>query len=119
VAQRTEALRWYVVGWLNYYGYSRSYSELVQLDQCMRRRARLCYWKDWKRPRTMRRQLLALGIPKDEVKLASRSRKGYWRMAGNSILQRALKKQCLWDHGVPNMSQQWVDLHYPEPVGSG
>ena len=26
---------------------------------------------------------LTLGIPKDEVKLASRSRKGYWRMAGN------------------------------------
>jgi len=28
-------------------------------------------------------------------------------------------KQWLWDHGVPNMRQQWVDLHYPEPVGSG
>jgi retron-type reverse transcriptase len=29
------------------------------------------------------------------------------------------QQQCLWDHGVPNMRQQWVDLHYPEPVGSG
>jgi RNA-directed DNA polymerase len=117
--QRIPVLSRYVTGWLNYYGHSRSYSQLLELDQWLRRRVRLCYWKQWKRPRTRRRHLLALGIPKDEIKLASRSRKGYWRMAGNSIVQRALTKQWLWDHGVPNMRQQWVDLHYPEPVGSG
>jgi RNA-directed DNA polymerase len=115
--QRLEALRLYVVGWLNYFGHSRSYTELLELDQWLRRRVRLCYWKDWKRPRTRRRHLLALGIPKDEVKLASRSSKGYWRMAGNSIVQRALTKQWLWDHGVPNMRQQWIGLHYPAPSG--
>jgi RNA-directed DNA polymerase len=111
---RIQALRRYVVGWLNYFGHSRSYSQLLELDQWLRRRVRLCYWKQWKRPRTRRRHLLALGIPRDEVKLASRSRKGYWRMAGNSILQRALTNQWLWDHGVPHMRQQWVHLHYPD-----
>jgi len=116
--QRLEALRRYVIGWLNYYGHSRSYAQLLELDQWLRRRVRLCYWKDWKRPRTRRRHLLALGIPKDEVKLASRCSKGYWRMAGNSIVQRALTKQWLWNHGVPNMRQQWVDLHYPAPSGA-
>jgi len=116
---RLLTLRRYVIGWLNYYGHSRSYTQLLELDQWLRRRVRLCYWKDWKRPRTRRRHLLALGIPKDEVKLATRSRKGYWRMAGNSIVQRALTKQWLWDRGVPNMRQQWVDLHYPEPLGAG
>lgn len=114
---RIPALMRYVTGWLNYYGHSRSYSQLLGLDQWLRRRVRLCYWKQWKRPRTRRRHLLALGIPRDEVKLATRSRKGYWRMAENSIVQRALTKQWLWDQGVPNMRQQWVDLHYPAPVG--
>ena len=117
--QRIPILQRYVVGWLNYYGHSRSYTQLLDLDQWLRRRVRLCYWKQWKRPRTRRRHLLALGISKDDVKLATRSRKGYWRMAGNSIVQRALTKQWLWDHGVPNMRQQWVDLHYPEPLGAG
>jgi len=37
-----------------------------------------------------RRHLLALGIPRDEVHMATRSRKGYWRMSANSIVQRAL-----------------------------
>jgi hypothetical protein len=54
----------------------------------------------------------ALGISREEVKLASRSRKGYWRMSGNSIVQRALTKDWLWLQGVPNMRQQWIDLHY-------
>ena len=48
---------------------------------------------------------MALGISKDDVKMASGSRKGYWRMAGKSIVQRALTKQWLWDQGVPNMRQ--------------
>jgi RNA-directed DNA polymerase len=111
---RIHALRLYVIGWMNYFGHSRSYSQLLELDKWLRRRVRLGYWKQWKRPRTRRRHLLALGIAKDEVKLATRSRKGYWRMAGNSIVQRALTKQWLWDQGVPNMRQQWIDLHYPD-----
>ena len=109
---RIAALKRYVIGWLNYYGISRSYAELVELDQWLRRRVRLCYWKQWKRPRTRRRHLLALGVSREKVKLATRSRKGYWRMAGNSIVQRALTKQWLWDQGVPHMRQQWITLHY-------
>jgi RNA-directed DNA polymerase len=73
---------------------------------------RLCYWKQWQRPRTRRRHLLALGITRDAVKLATRSRKGHWRMAGHRIVQRALNKPWLWQQGVPNMRQQWIDLHY-------
>lgn len=109
---RLATLKRYVTGWLQYFGHSRSYTEVVALDQWLRRRVRLCYWKQWKRPRTRRRHLLALGIPRDEVHLATRSRKGYWRMAGNSIVQRALSKEWLWKQGVPNMRQQWIALHY-------
>jgi RNA-directed DNA polymerase len=109
---RIKALKRYVSGWLNDFGHRRSYAQVVELDQWLRRRVRLCYWKQWKRPRTRRRHLLALGIPRDQVKLATRSRKGYWRMAGNSIVQRALTTQWLWNQGVPDMRQQWIGLHY-------
>jgi len=109
---RIEQLRQYITGWLNYFGHSRSYNELVELDQWMRRRVRMCYWKQWKRPGTRFRHLLGLGIPRDQIKLASRSRKGYWRMAHNSIVQRALTNQWLWNQGVVNMRQRWIDLHY-------
>jgi RNA-directed DNA polymerase len=78
----------------------------------VRRRVRLYYWKQWKRPRTRRRHLLARGIPPGEVHLATRSRKGYWRMSGNSIVQRALTNRWLHEQGVPNMRSLWIALHY-------
>jgi len=49
---------------------------LLELEDWVRRRVRLYYWKQWKRPGTRRRHLMALGISKERVKLASRSRKG-------------------------------------------
>lgn len=112
VREVIKELRRYVLGWLNYFSISYTYTQVMELNEWMRRRVRLYYWKQWKQPRTRRRHLIALGIPKDEVKLASRSRKGYWRMAGNSIVQRALTNQWLEEQGVPNMRNQWIVLHY-------
>ena len=33
-------------------------------------------------------------------------------MSSNRIVQQALTNQRLWDRGMPNMWQQWTDLHY-------
>ncbi len=78
-------LRRYVMGWLNYFGISHTYKVLLELGKWVRRRVRRYHWKQWKQPRTRRRHLLALGIKPDRVKLATRSRKGYWRMSGNTM----------------------------------
>ena len=107
-----DELRRYVTGWLNYFGISHTYNQVVALAEWIRRRVRLYYWKQWKRPRTRRRHLLALGIPKDEVRMATRSRKGYWRMSHNSIVQRALTNDWLHAQGVPDMRTSWIVLHY-------
>ena len=55
---------------------------------------------------------MALGIPPEEVHLASRSRKGYWRMSGNSIVQRALTNRWLNEQGVPELRSFWIAIHY-------
>jgi RNA-directed DNA polymerase len=107
-----EDLRRYVVGWLNYFKLSHTYTAVVELGDWVRRRVRLYYWKSWKQPRTRRRHLIALGIRPDEVKLASRSRKGHWRMSSNSLLQRALNNRWLHEQGVPDMRTLWITLHY-------
>ena len=82
--QVIQELTLYTRGALNYYMIGVNFAEVRDLDQWIRRRMRLYYWKQWKRPRTRRRKLLNLGIGRDEVKLASRSRKGPWRMSANS-----------------------------------
>jgi RNA-directed DNA polymerase len=105
-------LRLYVSGWMQYFGISHTYATVVALGDWIRRRVRLYYWKQWQRPRTRRRHLLALGLPPEQVRMATRSRKGYWRMSANSIVQRALTNRWLHDHGVPDLRALWVALHY-------
>ena len=84
----------------------------VELGEWVRRRVRLYYWKQWKRPRTRRRQLLALGVSPEVAHLATRSRKGYWRMSANRVVQRALTNRWLHAQGVPDMRTLWIALHY-------
>ena len=116
-----DELRRYVIGWINYFGISHTYKSVLELDKWLRRRVRLYYWKQWKQPRTRRRHLIALGISSGEVKIASYSRKGYWRMSGNALVQRALGKDWLLLQGVPYMRSRWIAIHYgkdamPSPV---
>ena len=112
VSDVIKELRRFATGWLNYFGISHTYKEVVALESWIRRRVRLYYWKQWKEPRTRRRHLIALGISPEEVKMASRSRKGYWRMSGNSLLQRALNKRLLQEQGVPDLRSIWIVLHH-------
>jgi RNA-directed DNA polymerase len=114
-------LRRYVVGWMNYFGISQLYRVVPELDQWLRRRVRMYYWKQWKRARQRRRQLVRLGIHPAEVYKATRSHRGYWFMAGTSIVQRALDNRWLTERGVPSLKDQWVEMHYGptgEPQGS-
>jgi RNA-directed DNA polymerase len=105
-------LRRYVIGWLGYFGISNTYGEVLALEDWMRRRVRLYYWKQWKQPRTRRRNLIKLGANPKQVKLATRSRKGYWRMSSNSIVQSALTNAYLHAQGVPEMRAKWIAMHY-------
>ena len=114
-------LRRYVTGWTNYFGISHTYREVLELDEWMRRRVRLYYWKQWKRPRTRRRNLLKLGANPKKVHMATRSRKGYWRMSRNKIVHQCLNNRWLKEQGVPEMREIWIKLHYgdksrPVPV---
>jgi len=105
-------LRLYANGWMNYFGISHTYSMVLALDDWMRRRVRLYYWKQWKRPGTRRRHLIKLGISPSKVHMATRSRKGYWRMSANPLVNRALSNQWLKAQGVPELRTIWIKLHH-------
>jgi hypothetical protein len=74
--------------------------------------AHVYYWKQWKRARNRRRQPIRLGIHPAEVCKATRSHRGYWWMAGTSLVQRALDNRWLTERGVPSLKQQWIEMHY-------
>lgn len=112
VADVINELRLYITGWINYFGISHTYKVVMELSEWVRRRVRLYYWKQWKQPRTRRRNLIRLGADPAEVKLATRSRKGYWRMSSNRIVQQAMSNHWLEEQGVPNIRTLWIKRHY-------
>lgn len=107
-------LQLYIRGAINYYMPGLHFKEARDLNQWVRRRMRLYYWKQWGRPRTRRRNLLRLGISRSEVHKASRSRKGPWRLSNTSIVTRAMTNQWLSEQGVPSIEQQWINIRYPD-----
>ena len=90
------------------------------LFEWIRRRVRLSHWKQGKRPRAWRRNLIKLGIALSEVYRASRSRKRYGRMSQISLVRFALKNAYLKEQGVPELRDIWIRLHYgDEPKSKG
>ncbi|HEY2945068.1 MAG TPA: group II intron reverse transcriptase/maturase [Vicinamibacteria bacterium] len=88
--RRIRELNRFTVGWTAYFSLADTPRPLSDLDEWLRRRLRQVRWKEWKRFRTRRRNLRALGIPERSAREWAGSRKGYWRIAGSWVLHRAL-----------------------------
>ncbi len=59
---RYQKIRTYLQGWMNYFGIGMRYNDAVELDQWLRRRIRMCYWKQWRRTRKRVGELMKLGV---------------------------------------------------------
>jgi RNA-directed DNA polymerase len=113
MSERLKRLRLYVNGWLGYYAIGMPYAAARALDSWLRRRVRLCYWKQWRLPRTRYRNLLKLGINRKTIKQASRCRKGYWRCSNLRVVCIAMNNKWLAEQGCPSIKDEWINLRYP------
>ncbi len=113
-AQVISELTSYIRGSVNYYAIGMPFGVTRELDGWVRQRMRLYYWKQWGRPRARRRKLLALGVPRHKVHMASRSRKGHWRISNTSLVRKAMHNTWLEEQGVPSLVKLWKAIRYPE-----
>ena len=90
-----QKLKRFVIGWVNYYKLADMGNWLKVIDEWMRRRIRMVFWKRWKRVRTRYRNLEKLGISHSNAGILANSRKGYWRIASSPILHVALSNKRL------------------------
>ena len=111
-AYRYQQLRRYIVGWINYFGLSEYYRPVPLLDQWIRRRVRMCYLKQWRRPRTRIRNLIRLGVSKMTAIRLGLSSKGYYRLAKTKAVQIGLNNDWLTSQGLVSVRQQWSKFHY-------
>lgn len=87
------------MGWGHYFKLSEAKSVFEDLDKWVRSRLRLCYWSQWKRPRTRTRELEKLGIPVSFAYQWGNTRKGTWRTVQSPILRKALSNAYLKQEG--------------------
>ena len=80
----------YERGWVGYFGLARQFEDIAKLDGWIRRRVRMCYWKQWRYPRTKVKKLVALGVSLDMAIKHAVSRKKYWRMSRTPALRYAM-----------------------------
>lgn len=102
----------YLRGWINYFGIAAGYQKCFDLDQWIRRRLRMCFWKQWRKVRTKVRNLIRLGV---DVKLAIScgiSSKSYWRSAKTEGIHKALSNELLAKLGLFSLRDRWVEIHY-------
>ena len=102
--RRIEEINRFTVGWTAYYRLADTHTPFEELDEWLRRRLRQVRWKEWKRPRTRRRNLRALDINELNARQWASSRKGYWRIAGSWVLCYALPNAYWSDLGLKGFS---------------
>ncbi|MEQ2529735.1 group II intron reverse transcriptase/maturase [Bacillaceae bacterium CLA-AA-H227] len=93
-----------IQGWGNYFKIADIKKYARELDSHIRRRLRACRWKEWKKIKTRRRNLIKLGISEEEAKRNANSRKGYWRLSNNPILHLALSNQYWQEQGLKSLT---------------
>jgi len=108
---RLDKLARYVRGWMNYFGISDYYRPIPELDHWLRRRIRMCYWKQWRRVRTKVRNLLALGTGKRHAILTALSSKSYWHLSRTLATQTGMTNDWLKRQGLISIRDMWLRAH--------
>jgi RNA-directed DNA polymerase len=105
---RLQKLGQYVRGWIGYFGISQYYRPVPLLDDWIRRRVRMCYWKQWRWPRTKIRHLLDLGVRLKTAIQHGVSSNSYWHMARTPAMQQALSNAWLEAQGLVSVKALWI-----------
>ncbi len=108
MAWRFHKLAQYLRGWMGYFGISQYYRPIPELDEWLRRRVRMCYWKRWRRARTKVRNLLALGTGKRTAILTAISSKSYWHLSRSLATQTGMTNAWLAGKGLVSIRALWM-----------
>jgi RNA-directed DNA polymerase len=108
--ERITRINQLLMGWANYFKIADFKKKAQELDEWIRRRIRMCHWKQWKKIKTKQNNLVKLGIESRKAWEFANTRKGYWRIAGSPILQRSLNNQYLDRMGLLSLTKILLKL---------
>ncbi|NRA23000.1 MAG: group II intron reverse transcriptase/maturase [Oleispira sp.] len=102
----------YLRGWINYFGIANCYQLCMDLDHWIRRRVRMAYWRQWRKPRTKVRNLMKLGVHVQAAVACGITSKGPWRSSKTPGINQALSNAYLKTEGLYSLRDGWIKLHH-------
>jgi RNA-directed DNA polymerase len=102
----------YVRGWINDFGIASDYQRCLELDHWIRRRVKMAYWRQWRKPRTKVNNLLKLGANIYAAVASGTTSKEPWRSAKSSGINQALSLDNLKSEGLYSLRDDWISLHH-------
>lgn len=106
-----ERIKVYARGWLNYYRIADMKNPIDDINGWLYHRIRMCVWKQWKKPRTKKRNLLKLGVPEELAHMAANSRRGYWFVTHTIAINMAMTKERLIRAGFYDLTSAYQSVH--------
>jgi len=102
---RVTKLNQTIQGWVNYYKLADMHKHCQKTDEWLRRRLRMCYWKQWKKIGARLDNLVRLGVPRSKAWEFANTRKGYWHIANSYILATSLTNDYFRKLGLAGLSE--------------
>ncbi len=96
-------LRGYLVGWKEYFRLADTPRIFRELDEWIRRRLRAIQLKQWKRGKTIYRELRARGLSEDKAATVARNARSWWKSSGSTI-NIALPSSHFDNLGLPRLA---------------
>jgi len=107
---RVKRLVQFIRGWVNYFKLADMKTLLLSIDEWLRRKIRVVYWKQWKKVKTRFKMLQHYGVAKDKAWEFANTRKGYWRTAISPILTTSLNNKTIASLGFITMTDYYLKV---------
>ena len=93
-------------GWIAYYRMSDVKVSFDRLDEWIRRKLRAILWRQWKRPRTRRKELIKRGLDAARAAVSTSNGRGPWWNAGASHMHQAIPTSVLRHSGLLSLLEE-------------
>jgi len=105
LARTIETLNPLLRGWISYFQLIGNREVLMRLDGWVRHRLRCLLWRQWRRPRTRARKLVALGLDAERAHRSAYCGRGPWWNAGASHMNAATPAAYFAHMGLVSLLQ--------------
>ena len=108
---RIERLSRFITGWVNYFRLADMRRIANELDGWIRRRIRMCFWKQWKKIKARHDNLVRLGLGQLKAWEFANSRKGCWSLSGSPVLTSTLTNGYIDKLGFTSLTKRLSMLY--------